>query len=356
MLAELAAVSPAAGGRRTGRPPARSSPGPTTAPTTATATGTPCDEAAESPHCSANFCVHWVERPPTDAPDPDTTPATATGCPTSSRRRSRARRTPSTSRTATLGWDEPLTDGSRGGVGPGLTDVYLIETNGAYFGYASPDEGQGQARLEVRLPRPRRGHRGVRRRRADRARGAPGHHGPRVRPRPPVHLRLAGTSGRTSGCWSRSRPGWRSRSTRTSTTTCATSPAFARQHDRARSPRTPAALQDLRRGAVEPLPLGGTDGAGRDPRRLGGPRHGHACAPRRSAPTTRPRRRRRQPVRRARRRSYAEFAAASAEWRALPGTVPRRSRRSPTPPRSGRLAAGSGRAQRSRSTISPTAC
>ena len=100
-------------------------------------------EAAASPHCSANFCVHWVSTT-NDAPDPADTGGVV-GVPDFVEETLASADESYSVENTTLGWTEPLSDGSRGGVGPGLTDAYLIDTNGAYFGYASPDEGQGQA-------------------------------------------------------------------------------------------------------------------------------------------------------------------------------------------------------------------
>ena len=102
-------------------------------------------EADESPHCSANFCVHWVDAPgDPDSPNPTDTGGVV-GVPDFVEETLASADESYSTENTTLGWTEPLSDGSRGGVGPGLTDAYLIDTNGAYFGYASPDEGQGQA-------------------------------------------------------------------------------------------------------------------------------------------------------------------------------------------------------------------
>ena len=96
--------------------------------------------------CSANFCVHWVETTP-DAPDLDDDNGTddGDGVPDVVEEALASAEDSFAVENTALGWAEPLSDGARGGGGPGLTDVYLLETGGAYFGYASPDEGQGGA-------------------------------------------------------------------------------------------------------------------------------------------------------------------------------------------------------------------
>jgi hypothetical protein len=103
------------------------------------------DEPAESPACSANFCVHWVNSTP-DAPNladsngtddgddvPDVVEETLASADDSF-----------AVENTSLGWTEPLTDGARGGGGAGRTDAYLLDLN-TFFGYASPDELQGSA-------------------------------------------------------------------------------------------------------------------------------------------------------------------------------------------------------------------
>jgi len=97
-------------------------------------------EADASPACDARFCVHWVAEEP-DAPnladsDLDDVPDFVEEVLASAADSHAVEN-------STLGWTEPVGDGVRGGGGPDRTDIYLIETNGFYFGYASPDEGQG---------------------------------------------------------------------------------------------------------------------------------------------------------------------------------------------------------------------
>jgi hypothetical protein len=103
------------------------------------------DEATGSPACSADFCVHWV---PETADAPDLSDENGTddddGVPDVVEDSLESAEHSQAVQNGSLGWAEPLSDGGRGGGGPpGRTDIYLIDTNGAYFGYASPDEGQG---------------------------------------------------------------------------------------------------------------------------------------------------------------------------------------------------------------------
>ncbi len=98
------------------------------------------DEADESPYCDADFCVHWVEDGE-DAPDLTDTGG-APGVPDFVEDTLASAQDSFEVENGDLDWVEPLTDGTRGGGGAGLSDVYLLETNGDYFGYASPDEGQ----------------------------------------------------------------------------------------------------------------------------------------------------------------------------------------------------------------------
>jgi Family of unknown function (DUF6055) len=99
------------------------------------------DEADESPYCDAEFCVHWVEDDE-DAPDLTDTGG-APGVPDFVEATLASAQDSFEVENGDLDWVEPLSDGARGGGGAGLTDVYLLETNGDYFGYASPDENQG---------------------------------------------------------------------------------------------------------------------------------------------------------------------------------------------------------------------
>jgi hypothetical protein len=99
------------------------------------------DEADESPACDADFCVHWVDRTK-DKPDPadsdlDDIPDYVESVLATAGESFAVENND-------LGWTEPAGDGSRGeGTGTDKTDAYLLELNGTYFGYTSPDGGQG---------------------------------------------------------------------------------------------------------------------------------------------------------------------------------------------------------------------
>lgn len=105
-------------------------------------------EAEESPACSPDFCVHWVETTP-DAPSPvDNPPNAGDGVPDVVEEALASAEASLSVLNGSLGWTEPLSDGilgERKGGMPGRTDLYLVDTDGAYFGYASIDPGQGAA-------------------------------------------------------------------------------------------------------------------------------------------------------------------------------------------------------------------
>jgi hypothetical protein len=99
--------------------------------------------------CDARFCVHWVERTADAPPLGDTD---ADGIPDFVEAVQRSAARSAAVQNGALGWTEPVGDGPRGGEGTDLTDIYLVDLNGAYFGYASPDEGQaGDATAEAYL-------------------------------------------------------------------------------------------------------------------------------------------------------------------------------------------------------------
>ena len=103
-------------------------------------------EAASSPDCTTNFCVHWTQVG-ADAPSlTDTSPSN--GIPDYvDAAESHAENSFSVENNG-LGWVEPKSDGTRGG-GSGKTDIYLEQLgNQGLYGYAAPDRGQGSSRKQ----------------------------------------------------------------------------------------------------------------------------------------------------------------------------------------------------------------
>ncbi|MEO8092350.1 MAG: MXAN_6640 family putative metalloprotease [bacterium] len=98
-------------------------------------------EAEQSPLCDSNFCVHWVEMGK-DAPEPDDTNGMP-GVPDYVEEVLDSAADSYGVENATLDWVAPVPDGIRGGGGE--TDIYLLDIDNRYYGYASPDEGQGSA-------------------------------------------------------------------------------------------------------------------------------------------------------------------------------------------------------------------
>jgi hypothetical protein len=99
-------------------------------------------EAAGSPVCSAHFCVHWVASGP-DAPN--LTDANGNSVPDWVETVSATAENVYSVENGQLGWRRPKSDGSRGGGGPNLTDVYLADVGGSgIYGYSAPDP-QGQS-------------------------------------------------------------------------------------------------------------------------------------------------------------------------------------------------------------------
>jgi hypothetical protein len=102
-------------------------------------------EAPASPHCSAHFCVHWVEAEP-DAPslaDADGT-SDGDGVPDYVERMAAIAEQSYAIENGALGWPPPRSDGALGG-GSGQTDVYLVDVGfQGLFGYSAPDPPPAQ--------------------------------------------------------------------------------------------------------------------------------------------------------------------------------------------------------------------
>jgi hypothetical protein len=96
-------------------------------------------EAAASPICSANFCIHWGTRARSAPSSADTTPAN--GIPDFAERVLEAANHSFDVENTSLGWNDPISDGAKGG-GSGLTDVYLTDLQRGLFGYATTDPGE----------------------------------------------------------------------------------------------------------------------------------------------------------------------------------------------------------------------
>lgn len=107
-------------------------------------------EAAVSPECVVHFCVHWVDTSK-DAPEPDDINTTddGDGVPDYVEEVLDSAADSYGVENTTLGWIEPLGDDDRGEadspMGTDRTDIYLLDIDRRYYGYASPDEGQGAA-------------------------------------------------------------------------------------------------------------------------------------------------------------------------------------------------------------------
>jgi hypothetical protein len=95
-------------------------------------------EAPKSPDCGADFCVHWVEQG-LDAPS--LVDSDDDGIPDFVQRVLAVAEHVHQVENVKLGWQEPLSDGTRGG-GHGKTDIYLEEIGPQLFGYAAPDRDQ----------------------------------------------------------------------------------------------------------------------------------------------------------------------------------------------------------------------
>jgi hypothetical protein len=100
-------------------------------------------EAAASPACSPNFCVHWVEKG-VDAPSlkDSNRVADGDGIPDWVEVNELVAERVYATENTKLRWRAPKSDGGRGG-GRGMTDIYLADVGGlGLFGYAAPDRGQ----------------------------------------------------------------------------------------------------------------------------------------------------------------------------------------------------------------------
>jgi hypothetical protein len=100
-------------------------------------------QAARSPLCDVNFCVHWAKNSP-DAPAPDD--ADANGIPDFVDQTLAAARQSFDVTNAELGWRKAIADGSRGSRrnegADGQVDIYLMNLRPGLFGYAATDPGQ----------------------------------------------------------------------------------------------------------------------------------------------------------------------------------------------------------------------
>lgn len=100
-------------------------------------------EDPRSPFCTKHFCVHWAagvdEKFAQHAPAPEDT-APANGIPDFVDRVGEAAEASHAVQHGELGWRSPVPDGPLGG--SSLTDIYLVDLEGEFFGYAASDPGQ----------------------------------------------------------------------------------------------------------------------------------------------------------------------------------------------------------------------
>ena len=95
-----------------------------------------------APFCTANLCMHWVT---TTDDAPDLTDGDLDDVPDVVEDMAAEFTTARTAENVTLGWQNPISDGARGG-NAGKVDVYLAELAGAgLLGYAATDPGQADA-------------------------------------------------------------------------------------------------------------------------------------------------------------------------------------------------------------------
>lgn len=100
-------------------------------------------EAASSPLCDANFCIHWSTSN-RQAPSGEDSPPN--GIPDYVESVADAAATSHAIENGTLGWREAKSDGNKGARngrgGDGQVDVYITDLSQGLFGYASPDFGE----------------------------------------------------------------------------------------------------------------------------------------------------------------------------------------------------------------------
>jgi Family of unknown function (DUF6055) len=90
-----------------------------------------------TPFCSVHFCIHYVT---STADAPSLTDANANGVPDYVEQVDAVGEQVYATENGTLGWRPPKPDGTRGG--DSRTDIYLVQLGGQLFGYSAPDLGQ----------------------------------------------------------------------------------------------------------------------------------------------------------------------------------------------------------------------
>src|SRR3954471_15164285 len=102
-------------------------------------------EAANSPLCTAHYCVHWVA---TGADAPPLADSNGNGLPDWVETVSQTAENVYSYENGTRGWRAPKSDGARGGGGQNLIDIYLEDIGGSgLYGYAAPDPQPDAHRL-----------------------------------------------------------------------------------------------------------------------------------------------------------------------------------------------------------------
>jgi hypothetical protein len=90
--------------------------------------------------CSAHFCVHWVA---SGRDAPDLTDGNGNGVPDWVENVAGVAENVYSVENVQLGWRTPKSDGTRGGGGPGKTDIYLADIGGSgIYGYTAPDPNE----------------------------------------------------------------------------------------------------------------------------------------------------------------------------------------------------------------------